>query len=58
MLLYYKKFFHILMMCITYSNSFLTPPACGVKNNIPKSELIFAINDSQKATHMEGYRGL
>ena len=54
MLLYYKKFFHILMMCITYSNSFLTPPACGVKNIIPKSELIFAINDSQKATHMEG----
>ena len=55
MLLYYKKFFHILMMCITYSNSFLTPPEVVVqKNNIPKSELIFAINESQKTTHMEG----
>ena len=55
MLLYYKKFFHILMMYITYSNSFLTPPEVVVqKNNIPKSELIFAINESQKTTHMEG----
>ena len=55
MLLYYKKFFHILMMCITYSNSFLTPPEVVVqKNNIPKSENIFAIHESQKAAHMEG----
>ena len=53
MLLYYKKFFHILMVCITYSNSFLTPPEVQ-KNYIPKSELIFAINESQKTTHMEG----